>query len=139
MGDIFEDDYNLNQLRRVKVKDHGFDLYITPRFLSHYVSQPDERMTSTIISKIANEVKTFIDIGAHYRFFTILVGLPTLYCQIFSFEPIAQKLRHIKKMWDSINFGMSRYCNLPYRTRKGGLGFKYPRPLFLRTDRFMEP
>ena len=86
---IFRTDYDLQALEKVAVARFGFEFYVTPRFVGHYTDSAYEEMTSLLIRQTAKGVGTFIDIGAHYGFYDVLVGRSNPKCKILAFEPIA--------------------------------------------------
>ncbi|NPV05746.1 MAG: FkbM family methyltransferase [Syntrophaceae bacterium] len=93
----FAHDYNLRSLRKIRVKGHDFNLYVTPRFVSPYADQEYEAVTALIIRRRAKTARTFIDVGAHYGFFSVLVGHANPDCAIFAFEPIPVNYEILEK------------------------------------------
>jgi FkbM family methyltransferase len=86
---IFRTDYDLQALQKVSVARFGFDFYVTPRFVGHHTDSAYEEMTSLLIQQTAKGGGTFIDIGAHFGFYDVLVGRSNPQCKILAFEPIA--------------------------------------------------
>ncbi len=97
MKNLFEDDYNLQDLKRIKVKPFGFDLYVTPRFGPHYTSEPYEAATALLVREKASQIHAFIDVGAHYGFFPVLVGRQNPHCRILAFEPVPENFEILKR------------------------------------------
>ena len=97
MSTSFAHDYNLESLQKVKVNPFGFDLYVTPRFRHHFETETYQHMTSLLVRQSARGVRTFVDIGAHYGFFDVLVGLAHPNCKILAFEPVPENVAILRK------------------------------------------
>lgn len=97
MDDIFKTDYDSNAIERVSVKRFGFDFYVTPRFTSFFADSAFEELTSLLIRQNAKGAGTFIDVGAHYGFFDVLVGLTNPQCKILAFEPVAANVEIVRR------------------------------------------
>jgi FkbM family methyltransferase len=93
----FENDYNLGSLQKINPKYFDFEFFVTPRFIGHYTSQVYEEMTSLLIRQMAKGVSTFIDVGAHYGFYDVLVGKSNKDCFILAFEPIDENFEILKR------------------------------------------
>jgi FkbM family methyltransferase len=97
MNNLFFYDYDLSQLEKITTKRYGFDLFITPRFKGHFVDNVYEETTALLSRQNAKGVKTFIDVGAHYGFFDVLVGLSNPDCKILAFEPVPENVEILRK------------------------------------------
>jgi FkbM family methyltransferase len=97
MNAPFSDDYSLNSLSKITTKRYGFDLLVTPRFKEHFTGQAYEEMTALLVRQNAKGAGTFVDIGAHYGFFDVLVGLSNPTCTIIAFEPVAENCEILRK------------------------------------------
>jgi len=94
-------DYDLSSIIKLKTKYYDFELFCTPRFSSHYFSQTYEEMTAILIRQMAKGVSTFIDVGAHYGFYDVLVGKSNPQCEIFTYEPVEE---NVKVLQENLNF-----------------------------------
>jgi len=94
-------DYDLASIIQLKTKYYNFELFCTPRFSSQYFSQTYEKMTAILIRQMAKGVSTFIDVGAHYGFYDVLVGKSNPQCEIFSYEPVEENVEVIQ---ENLNF-----------------------------------
>jgi len=83
----FENEYNLQQLELIIPQGHSFQMWVTPRFKNHFVDNSYEEFTSNIIENLAQNIDLFIDIGAHYGYYSLLVGQANPNCEIIAFEP----------------------------------------------------
>jgi O-antigen biosynthesis protein len=97
MSGLFANDYNLEQLEKITPKVFGFDLYVTPRFKTHYLEKTYEETTALLLRQIARSVNTFIDVGAHYGFYDVLVGKSNHDCRILAFEPVPENREVLQK------------------------------------------
>lgn len=97
MNNLFVNEYDLNYVEKITTKRYGFDLFVTPEFKEHFVDKVYEETTALLIRQNAKGVDTFIDIGAHYGFFDVLVGLSNPKCKILAFEPAPQNYEILTK------------------------------------------
>ncbi len=97
MGKLFDADYNIQRLKKIKVNQYGFEFYVTPRLIPHYTSQPYEATTAFIVREKAKFAGMFIDVGAHYGFFSVLAGRENPACGILAFEPIPENFEILQK------------------------------------------
>jgi FkbM family methyltransferase len=86
----FERDYDLESLEKITVKTFGFEMYVSPRCRSRYAEETYEELTSMFVRQAARKVETFVDVGAHYGFFSILVGRANPDCRVLAIEPVAE-------------------------------------------------
>ena len=103
MSSYFTNDYNLASLKKITPKTFEFDFFITPRFEAQFTNQTYEELTSLLMRQIAKGVRTFIDVGAHYGFFDVLVSTSNPDCEIFTFEPIKENFEILTKNLDHNN------------------------------------
>ena len=90
-------DYNLADLRRVTPRNRNFRMLVTRRYLSHYGDNAFEEYTSDLLLKYVGDGSVFIDIGAHYGYYTLLIGSQKPDCRILSFEPVPENAEILKK------------------------------------------
>jgi FkbM family methyltransferase len=97
MDDVFKTDYDADAIEKVSVKRFGFEFYVTPRFASFFADAVFEELTSLLIRQNARGIGTFIDVGAHYGFYDVLVGLTNPQCKILAFEPVAANVEVVRR------------------------------------------
>jgi glycosyltransferase involved in cell wall biosynthesis len=90
-------DYDLAGLRQVTPRNRDFRMFVTRRYLSHYGDNAFEEYTSDLLLKYVKDGSVFIDIGAHYGYYTLLIGSQKPKCRILSFEPVTENVEILKK------------------------------------------
>jgi len=91
---MFEDEYNLQSLR--KIKQDGFSMYVTPRYLYHYVQTKYEPFSSEIILNYLVKDSTFVDIGAHFGYYSLLANRVSG-VKIVAVEPVPTTFKILSK------------------------------------------
>jgi FkbM family methyltransferase len=84
----FLDDYNLDALELIVPKNRAFQMFVPPRYRAHYCHNSYEEFTADTLLNIVNSECVFMDIGANFGFYTLLIGTRFTDCKIFSFEPV---------------------------------------------------
>lgn len=85
---MFLQEYDLQSLQKIKPKGQNFCMFVTPRFVNHYTEIEYEKLTSRLVKAYVKDNSIFVDVGAHYGFFTLLVANECKPEKIFSFEPV---------------------------------------------------
>lgn len=85
--ELFKDEYDLARLELITPVEQDFQMWITPRFHPHYENACYEHFTADLVRIYAKTTDLFIDVGAHYGFFSLLVGRSNPGCKIVAFEP----------------------------------------------------
>jgi len=86
----FSQEYNVNDLISIVPVGTNFHMNITPRFLYHYTQQSYESFTSLLIKNFAKKSDYFIDVGAHYGYFSLLAKEANKDIKIKAIEPIKE-------------------------------------------------
>ena len=97
MDNLSINDYDLENLVRITTKRFGFDLFTTPQYQWKFTDIVFEEMTALLIRQNAKGINTFIDVGAHNGFYSVLVGLSNPDCQLLAFEPVPENVEIVKK------------------------------------------
>jgi len=61
-------------------------MYITPRYLNHYVANNYEKFTSSLLKNLIKPNSTFVDIGAHFGYYSLIANQKD--AKIFAIEPV---------------------------------------------------
>lgn len=104
---MFEDDYNLNKLQKIDLG--GFQMYITPRYLYHYVQNRYEPFSTEIVKNYLKKDATFVDIGAHYGYYSLLAANSDKNVKVISIEPVKENYNILKK---NIHLNKLKNCEL---------------------------
>ena len=86
----FRYDYDLKRLQRITPKGRHLQMLVTPRFIEHYHEKPYESFSSDLLLNLCGEGTLFIDVGAHYGYYTLLVGTAYPGCRIIALEPVPE-------------------------------------------------
>jgi FkbM family methyltransferase len=93
----FEYEYDLGKLQIITPKKHDFSMLVTPRYIHEYCDNIYEDFTSDLLLTFSKNSKLFIDIGAHYGYYTILVGKKYPECKKIAFEPVPENFGILKR------------------------------------------
>jgi FkbM family methyltransferase len=93
----FLHEYNLESLVLVQPPGRDFSMYVTPRYRQHYEELPFEPFSADLVGKQLVHTRLFIDVGAHYGFYSLLAGKrdPTL--EVIAFEPTPETCRVLER------------------------------------------
>jgi FkbM family methyltransferase len=88
VGGVFATDYDLGSRRVVRPRGHDFELVLTPRFEHHFVQQCYEALTADLLVNILYGRTVFVDVGAHYGFFSLLCARRHPDLDVVALEPV---------------------------------------------------
>lgn len=97
MNPRFPDEYDERKVTKVRTRRFGFDLWVTSRYLHRYSETTYEEMTATLIRRMARRTACFVDVGAHFGFYSVLAGLSNPGCSVFAFEPVPENAGILRK------------------------------------------
>lgn len=83
----FAREYDLDALQLVTPRGHDFQMYITPRYSAHYHERSYEPFTADPLCSVLRGSGLFVDIGAHYGFFSLLASAHNPALDIIAIEP----------------------------------------------------
>ena len=84
---VFAHEYDLDALHLTTPRGHDFGMYITPRYRHHYEVQSYEAFSADLLSSVLRGAGLFVDIGAHYGFFSLLAHAKRPDLEIIAIEP----------------------------------------------------
>jgi FkbM family methyltransferase len=84
---VFAHEYDLEALHLTTPRGHDFHMYITPRYRHHYEVQSYEAFSADLLSSVLRGAGLFVDIGAHYGFFSLLARAKRPDLEIIAVEP----------------------------------------------------
>jgi len=89
--------YDISFLEKVTVSKFGFNLFSMPNYSWKYTDIIFEEMTALLVRQMAHGIGSFVDIGAHYGFYSVLVGKTNPNVKILAFEPIKDNFKVLSK------------------------------------------
>ena len=92
---VFRDEYNLKSLQ--KITTSGFEMFVTPRYLDHYITHEYEPFSTKIIETYLKDGSTFVDVGAHYGYYSLLAVNRKKNIRIIAVEPVKENFRILEK------------------------------------------
>jgi FkbM family methyltransferase len=72
-------------------------MWITPRFIDHYVNNTHEDYSADLLLSFSKDQMLFIDVGAHYGFYTLLMGSGHKHSRIIALEPVQENYEVLKR------------------------------------------
>ena len=93
----FKYEYDLESLQTITPQNRDFKMMVTPRYLHHYLKTSHEDYSADLLLNLSKDGMLFIDIGAHYGFYTLLVGIEHENTRIIAFEPVPENYKILKK------------------------------------------
>ena len=93
----FEHDYDLGSLQIITPQKWDFKMLATPRCAGNLCREAHEEFTSNLLLNMSTSKMLFIDIGAHYGYYTLLVGTSHPNSKIVAFEPVPSNFEILKR------------------------------------------
>lgn len=133
------EEYDPEKLQAITPNNRSFKMLSTPRYLNHYLHNGYEDFSAELLLNLSKDGMVFVDIGAHYGFYTLLVGTRHRNSKVFAFEPAPENYEVLKKNVETNNLKNVEIYNLAVSEREeikrfnitkdsGCCGF-YPHPL----------
>lgn len=97
MDNLYDTDYSD---KLVKIKVWGFNFLVTPRFVHLYASRLYEPVSSRVLLALTQNLPSnnlFLDIGAHYGYYALLIAAKTKVKHIIGIEPITENIKVFRK------------------------------------------
>jgi FkbM family methyltransferase len=86
----FDHEYDLEALIKVSPAGQDFSLYVTPRYRQHYDGVEYEAFTAHYLKAVLPRAGIFVDVGAHYGFFSLLAASAGRDIKIIAIEPVPE-------------------------------------------------
>jgi FkbM family methyltransferase len=93
----FSHEYDLDSLILVKPQGWDFSMYVTPRYRQHYGDFVFEQTSAKCVVQHLARTRLFIDVGAHYGFYTLLAAKEGKDLEVIAFEPTPETCRVLQK------------------------------------------
>jgi len=85
-----------NTIELIKTNRFNFNMLSKTDYSWKYLDIVFEEMTALLLRQKASSTGTFIDIGAHFGFYSVLIGLKNQLTKIFAFEPLPENFELLK-------------------------------------------
>lgn len=92
----FQSEYDLKKFCTITPQNRLFKMLVAPRYLHHYCQNAYEDFTADILLNNAKDGMLFIDNGAHYGFYNLLVATQLKKSKILAFEPAPENYEILK-------------------------------------------
>lgn len=102
----------------VSPQNRNFNMLI-PDHLDFYLRSAHEDFTMELLLNLLTDGTFFIDIGAHYGIYTLLIGTKYKNSKIIAFEPAPESYETLKKNLELNNLGNAEGYNLALSNKKG--------------------
>lgn len=90
-------EYDLSKLKRIRPKNRSFEMLVNPSHYDFYYRNAYEDYTADLLGAFTKDGSLFIDVGAHYGFYTLLVGTKNKNSRIIAFEPVPENCEILEK------------------------------------------
>lgn len=82
----FSEEYQLSKQKKIKLRD--INLFVAPRYVNMYAQTNYEDYTIDLLLRYFQNGETFVDIGAHYGIYSLMVGKHFKNSKITAVEPL---------------------------------------------------
>jgi FkbM family methyltransferase len=93
----FENEYGLEKLQIITPEKRNFRVAVIHKYVDHYTQNLYEHFTEDLLLSLLRNGDLFVDIGAHFGFYTLLVGTSYENNKIIAFEPVPENYEILKK------------------------------------------
>ncbi|MDD4938191.1 MAG: FkbM family methyltransferase [Candidatus Shapirobacteria bacterium] len=103
---MFETDYDLKKIQKIKTTRTNINMYITPRYTDHYINNEYEKYSINLIKNLIKQNQTFVDLGAHYGYYSLIINKLQKNNKIIAIEAVEENFKILKK-----NFNLNKINN----------------------------
>jgi FkbM family methyltransferase len=114
----------LQKLEMLQPDGHDFKMLTDASHFSHYKHNAYEKYSAEILLTRCSDGGTFIDIGAHHGFYTLLVAALYKQCNVIAFEPVPENYKILNENIRLNNILNTTTHNLAVSDRDETLDFK---------------
>jgi FkbM family methyltransferase len=105
-------DHDPAALRLIEPRDVQFKMYVTPHFERHYLGNAYEPYTARLLAKMCERASLFVDIGAHYGFFTLHAASRRPDLKIIAVEPVSSNFDVLSRNISLNDLKNIQTCNI---------------------------
>lgn len=88
--DSFQHEYDLDSLQLIRPRGQSFEMEVTPRYIHHFYHNAFEGFSADFVANLLFSHSLFIDIGAHYGFYTMLAATRHSHLEVVAIEPVPE-------------------------------------------------
>ena len=124
MNEELKDDYNPDALTAVRPAGDGFDMLVTPRFVDAYANGY-ETLSTRITRKHLSQKDLFIDVGAHYGYYSLLAAAANPTLRGIVIEPVSENLQVLQRNLELNHVDRNRFTciNAAVSSKPGRISF----------------
>jgi FkbM family methyltransferase len=115
----FAHDYDLEALKLIQPLGQQFRLHVTPRFVWRYEQKEYEAYTARLLAKFCERASVFVDVGAHYGFFSLLAASRWPKLRVIAAEPARENFDILSRNIQFNQFDNIEPLNLAVSDHKG--------------------
>ncbi|HEX3229184.1 MAG TPA: FkbM family methyltransferase, partial [Pyrinomonadaceae bacterium] len=115
----FTHDYDLDALEPIQVHGQRFCMQVTPRFRDRYENTEYEAYTARLLARMCARAAVFIDVGAHYGFFSLLVASRYPKLRVIAVEPSRVNFDVLERNIAANGFAKVERLNVAISNRDG--------------------
>ncbi len=115
----FKHDHDLEKLQVITPRKRDFQMLVTPRYVGRYRGESYEDFTSDLLLNFCKDNTLFIDIGAHYGYYTLLAHKRYPKSKIIAFEPVPENFEILKRNVELNQISNAELYNLAVSNKDG--------------------
>jgi FkbM family methyltransferase len=112
-----------DDLRVIVPRGRMFKMVSTPSHTDHYLNNAFEDFTADLLVNLSSRATLFVDIGAHYGFYSLLIGSAHPHTRVIAFEPAPGNFRIFQKALELNNLAHVKALNCAISDREGSRPF----------------
>jgi len=104
--------YDLEKLQIGTPQKRDFRMVVDQEHVNHYITNAYEDFSADLLLNLFKDGSLFIDIGAHYGFYSLLMAAKYKNSQIMAFEPVPENCAVLKRSLELNDIGNVTVYNL---------------------------
>lgn len=95
--DLFAKEYVLDSLTTIIPRGHKFSMFVPPRFVRQFSGTAYEQFSSRLVANFVNKCDLFLDVGAHYGFYSLVANESNKQIKTIAIEPVEENYEILKR------------------------------------------
>ncbi len=96
-SDLFAKEYALDSLTTVIPRGHKFSMFVDPHFVNQFSGTAYEQFSSRLVANFVNKCDLFLDVGAHYGFYSLVANESNKRIKTIAIEPVEENYESLKR------------------------------------------